>query len=157
MAEYEKPDNIRIIKSVCKFYAKNIPLDQLKQCGLIGLWKCLKANRSSKVKFTTSLYNHVNWECLQEIKTNKSFYTKDFDISSYHSNLYDLIDYFESIGEEKSKLLLDRYLNKSKLREIASTLHLTAEGARARIKIALEEFKTKYETEFGNQFGNQSE
>lgn len=65
-------DNKKIINSVLKKYNKQIPNDELRRCGQVGLLKALAGhdfNHPSKQKFTTSLCTFVNWECLWVLRS----------------------------------------------------------------------------------------
>lgn len=76
-------DNANVIKSVTLQYRNALSFDERRTCGLHALWRTLQkhdptvpsrrdSSRPCNQKFTTSLYRHLHWECLRELKRKRS-------------------------------------------------------------------------------------
>ena len=61
-------NNIRIMNKVCSKYRNTIPYDELERCKLVSLWQALLAyDPEGGRKFTSFLYNRIDWECKKQI------------------------------------------------------------------------------------------
>jgi hypothetical protein len=65
-------DNIKIMRKACQPFSDILSNGERKSCQLEALWKTLqKYHDGLQIKFTTSLYNHVKWECHRQLKETK--------------------------------------------------------------------------------------
>ena len=70
-------NNVRIMNKVCSKYRQTIPYDELERCKLISLWQALKAfDPEGGRKFTSFLYNRIDWECKKQIYQILKKYSK---------------------------------------------------------------------------------
>lgn len=138
------PSNVLIIKSVCKKYSSSIPPDELKSCGLIGLWKCLqKHDYKQKTAFTSSLYRWVNWECLAFLR--KSRYNQklrtcdnsliDNQLKYDNDNIESLL---EGLPEYEKSIMIYRYVYNMTLEEIGKEYGYSKESIRKHINKTLD-------------------
>lgn len=144
-------DNIRIMNSVCSRYRNTIPQDEIERCKLIALWEAMKAfDPNGGRKFTSFLYNRIDWECKKQIQQiNRARRKIAFSIegpledcksiTQYESiAIKDAIDY---LGIKYRTVLYQRYFERMTMQEIADTNDYSRETARRYINIALEKLK----------------
>ena len=169
---YINKDNINTIKKVTSKYWRQIDADDLEECGLQGLWNCLRSHEEGhNQKFTTSLYTFVNWECLRKLqkqkKKVKTFSIQDFsEFNLNHRSLKqrfknkevfynescqpintELADVLETLnrmcGDDK-ELLIDYYYHQMSMTEIAFKSKSSKESVRKKINKAIGTIKLLY-------------
>jgi RNA polymerase sigma factor (sigma-70 family) len=149
-AAYENIDNQKIMRSVCKKYKTFLSSDVLHTCRLHGLWKCLIYHKKndSNIKFTTSLFNYVKWECQKEIQK----YVKSRKISSLNADSCILpientsqIDHVKEclykLQPYEQTLIKNRYFDGMTLKEISLQQNIAKETVRQRINKAVKKLK----------------
>ena len=137
----KNPENIAIMTKAALNFSF-LDRDDIESCKLVGLWKALEAVAQNKtdVKFTTSLYNHVRWQCLDIIKNNIS--TVDIPSNLEYPNDNDYSDKIEEIlAIPDGDILIDKYIFNLTLAEIADKKNLTQEGVRYKIMSVLSQLK----------------
>lgn len=131
-------DNTKIINAVLKKF-KRIPIDERKQLGKIALWKCLKEydTVSDRVKFTTSLFHFVRWECLGFLRSQKR-YTKTKSGLSNQPELEEknlsTIDILDCLTIEEREIVNRYYIKKETLIEIGKIFNLSKDTIRHRLE-----------------------
>lgn len=64
-----QPDNAAILSSFKKRFLAILGEDGFEDCALVGLWRALQYHRDDRgMKFTTSLYRFMEWECRKAAK-----------------------------------------------------------------------------------------
>ena len=144
-------DNVRIMNKVCSRYRNTIPADEIERCKLIALWEAMKAfDPNGGRKFTSFLYNRIDWECKKQIQQIKRARRKiAFSIEGPLEDCksitqYDSIaikDAIDNLGPKYKKVLYQRFFERMTMQEIADTNSYSRETARRYINIALEKLK----------------
>jgi RNA polymerase sigma factor (sigma-70 family) len=148
-------DNVRIMNKVCSRYRNTIPADEIERCKLIALWEAMKAWRpDGGRKFTSFLYNRIDWECkkqIQQIKRakRKVAFSMDNDLSMDFEECQavtqnDSIIIKEAIDHLSVKyrtVLHQRFYERMTMQEIADRNNYSRETARRYVNIALEKLK----------------
>jgi len=143
-------DNKNIINHVCNQYRSILSDDVLRWCGLIGLWQCLiKHNDNFGVKFTTSLYRFVDWQCKGQINVELSMVsTEDIpDIPEESLSLIDrliLHEYLDKLPGKYRKLIHARFFENKSCAEIARESNCSRENIRQKLKRAINALKNMY-------------
>jgi hypothetical protein len=135
LQEYSNPENIKILESVAKKF--KLDRDEIESCKLIALWKTIKADVRD-VKFTTSLYNHMTWQCKDRIKILKKgiLVNSVYDKSISKDMFSDIIDMV--LSEKDGDMVIDKYVYNLTLKEISRKNGLTIEQTRLKINAAKE-------------------
>jgi len=133
-------DNQNIIHSVCGRFTGRLSPDELKQCGLDGLWYALQSHDPTyRRKFTTSLHQFVEWEC-QNAMTAK--YGDNIPAESLQRNMITIENspleaietadeveaYLSHLKPKHAAMLKDRYMYGFTLRELADKYGYTPQG-----------------------------
>lgn len=135
---YNKEENKLIMYKASQKYKKLLTKDEIKSCQMCGLWYSLSYYNPKKSKFSTFLYNRVQWECLAEI--NKKFdKCKNVDIICDISDKHSDNNIINDITDKNRKLLEKRYIFGMTFIEIGKSEKCSHETARKRIKTALRE------------------
>jgi RNA polymerase sigma factor (sigma-70 family) len=144
--EESKPENINIINIVCKKYKRVLSQDVLDTCGKRAIWRCLKEHDDSKQQFTSSLFNFVRWECLDEldklrppIKTVSL--TQDVPHACPSINATTLHECLALLPDRDHQILIEKFWYQRTLREIATLYGLSREGVRYIIRKSLDRLK----------------
>jgi len=128
-------DNVRIINKCLAKHKDVMSFDELKSCGLYGLWKCLKYHDNSKKrKFTTSLYSFVRWECLSYIKKKTELNDEYLDNYSIYDEekdniIEDIKDCLNRLPKKDRKILEQYYYQKLTLKEIGKLNNYSRQAA----------------------------
>ena len=142
-------DNKKVINKVRSRFARCLSFDELKQCGLEGLWRALKSHDTTYGrKFTSSLYQFVEWECQRAInKLNHTHATCEAlmvdipveDTQLQHGVLLrDLLEYLDNTSRN---IIVDRYIYNYTLKEIAAKYGYTSSGVKYIIKKTLKQLR----------------
>lgn len=147
---YKNIDYQKIMKAACKKYKTYLSVEILENCRLHGLWKCLiyHKNNNNNVKFTTSLFNYVTWECQKEIEKNR----KNKQIAQLDTNLCIIsieretnIDHIKEcinkLTKDEQILIKSRYFDGKTLQEIGNNHKISKETVRQRINKAIKRLK----------------
>lgn len=149
---YDNIDNQKIMRAACKKYKMFLDSDVLHGCRLNGLWKCLIYHKShdTEVKFTTSLYNYVKWECQKEIeKKIKNRQTASLDVNSCiisgrepDERMGHVTECMRKLPADEQNLIKHRYIDGMTLQEIGVVYNISKETVRHRINKAVKKLKT---------------
>ena len=115
---YRNLDNTRIMNKVCSRYRNTIPHDEIERCKLVALWEAMKAfDPNGGRKFTSFLYNRIDWECKKEIqrinrhKKRTAFFI-DGQPEGSHTPDYRNLRSYETVNmEEAIETLVPKYKN----------------------------------------------
>ena len=144
-------DNVRIMNKVCSRYRNIIPQEEMERCKLIALWEAMKAWRpDGGRKFTSFLYNRIDWECkkqIQQIKRARRKIAFSIEgpledrrtITQYDSVL--VKDAIDNLCVKYKTVLYQRFFERMTMQEIADKNNYSRETARRYINIALEKLK----------------
>lgn len=145
--EYEKAlndqDNIAMMNSACSGYQCLGP-DMLKSCRLHGLYRCLETHDEELgCKFTTSLFQHVVWQCQQALNEQERMITGfeltiDPEVQNTFITSIVVNDCLSLLSERDAEIVRDRYLCSMTLEELAEKHDCSRAGANFIIKKSLE-------------------
>lgn len=161
---WENNDNQGVINAVLKRYSHMLNREELKSCGMMGLWRAMQYHDYSyKRAFTTSLHIFVRFACAKEAKKKSRHQTllnfhptrsvaerdkySDKAIIDEWKNVYlqeeidDMLHQMEELDGEDRKVLKQRYLEKKSLRDIADENGYSKQTARMKILRAVDNFK----------------
>lgn len=68
---YQNHANRAVINWYCNRFSQSLDADELKNCGLRGLWKALAIHDPSRAKLVTILGTCVKSECQEAVKFNR--------------------------------------------------------------------------------------
>lgn len=139
---YNNIDNRKIINKVLGKYTKTIPYEELKQIGEIALWKTLRYHEDNKgKKFTSSLWQFLEWECNKECNYKKRFKKLSVEplidnLSGYieDNNIHILKQLINLLTPEQQILIREYYFNRLTMQEIGDKYHYSKELASVKIK-----------------------
>jgi len=136
-------DYINIMHKASQRFRNQLDADIINSCQLTALWKALQSFDISKnVKFTTFLYKGVFMECMKEIK----IYNKGKRcVGKLHENIpqsfynQEIVELKDELGnEEDYELLVDRFISRMTINEIALSKKTNREKIRKRINRIVE-------------------
>lgn len=141
-------DNRNIIKKVLQQFAGLIHSDDLERCGLHGLWRTLQ-NHDDRFgqKFTTSLTRFVRWECLRELRQQRSS-RKNFlpigescddyaENKSHQEEMVHVRECMQFLSKEHRRLLEEYYLEQWTMEEIGALHNMSKETVRQKLEAAI--------------------
>jgi len=142
-------NNVRIMNKVCSRYRQTIPYDEIERCKLIALWQALEAFDPERGrKFTSFLYNRIDWECKKQIyqinRINKKHIFREEVIKEDPHRPYETIEIKDLLNNIESKyqcVVYQRFFRKMTMQEIADKNGYSRETARRYIKRGLDEIK----------------
>ena len=143
--EKKNKDNINIIKKVIRGYSRLLNKDDINYIKDYSLWRAIsKYKNNSNMKFSTYLYNHVRWECLQYIKelSKKSQNLHRLREPSYRNNMK-YVDLMLDINDEDKTFLIDRYIGRMSIEEIGKKHSIPRETARLKLIKIIEKIKNE--------------
>lgn len=134
---YKNPDNIRIIKKACSRFNDSLSKEALNNCGAVALWRALKNQKKRRLrkKFSTSLWEFVVWECLDEIKRQKDKLETIPLLQEpihYPNKILQEIQYI--LNDEEYDILIQRYIGNKTLKEIGISKGITKQAVFSRIQ-----------------------
>jgi DNA-directed RNA polymerase specialized sigma24 family protein len=145
--EYEEalndPDNIAVMNSACVCYQR-LGQDTLENCRLHGLYRCLETHDDTLgSKFTSSLFQHVIWQCQQAVNEQQRMIT-GFELTidpqvrdnSMASVMVD--DCLSVLSDRDAEMVRDRYLYSMTLGELAEKYDCSRMGAKFIVEKSLE-------------------
>ena len=93
-------------------------------------------NDIKDVKFTTSLYNHMTWQCKDRLKLlrKKHFVAPSFDSIVKKDISSEVFDMVMSVPD--GEMVIDKYIFNLTLKEISRKKGLTIEQTRLKINLA---------------------
>tara|TARA_B100000519_G_scaffold146475_1_gene127240 strand:- start:2111 stop:2608 length:498 start_codon:yes stop_codon:yes gene_type:complete len=148
---FKNLDNIRIMNKVCSKYRATIPYEEIERCKMIALWQALKAfDPNGGRKFTSFLYNRIDWECKKQIyEINKSRRIKidmplEFSNASTPDDFLELLeikDVMEKIDKNSQKIIYQRFFQRMTMKEIAKENGYSRETARRNIICSIDKIK----------------
>ena len=153
---YRNLDNTRIMNKVCSRYRNTIPYDEIERCKLIAIWEAMKAfDPNGGRKFTSFLYNRIDWECKKEIqrinrhKKRTAFFIDGLSEGSHTPDYRNLRNYetvnieeaIETLVPKYKNILHQRFFERMTMQEIADRNNYSRETARRYINIALEKLR----------------
>lgn len=144
-AAYNNLDNRKIINACISRYIKIMPIEELQECGMVALWKCLKYHEDGhNQKFTTSLWRFIDWECRRELKKknkDKTLVTSDmqeYDVTVIENpDVIKLRDCIEHLKPEHQQIIQEYYFDKLTMEEIGDNHKYSKETARQKINKAV--------------------
>jgi len=142
-------DNIKIINHVCKKYISRISAEDLHRCKLVALWDALRNFDSErKVKFTSFLYNCIDWECkrqLSEYKKAKRISTNlSVDGDCEDINICETLDWIDSLPEKLAIAIKQKFIYGYTVQEIAKKNNYSRETARQYVQKGIEKLKKRH-------------
>lgn len=139
--EYEKAlknmDNKLIMEKACSSFRNVIDNDELHRCKLIALWESLIYWKPGGRKFTSFLYQRVNWECLKVVRSKKKTYYLSDKIDKAAKPNIDVCEIVESLPSDLKDMVIKRYIHKMTLREISEIYGFCHETVRRKINKAI--------------------
>jgi hypothetical protein len=136
-------DYIRIMNKSSQRFSNQLDKDIIYSCQLTALWKAMQSfDESKNVKFTTFLYKGVFIECMKEIK----IYNKGKKCAGkLHENIpqsyfnQEILELKDEVGnEEDFHLLIDRFVSRMTINEIAISKNTNREKIRKKINRIIE-------------------
>lgn len=150
-------NNKKIINKVAQKYKKYIPRDEIKTCGMMALWKSLeKFNPERGRKFTSFLYNMMNFECMAWLNKDSKYKQKinkylqspfNFISDSINCNSYNEFNDLISILPKNLATIVElRIIYNMSFEEIGVINKFSHETARRKLKEAYDKLKNEYPT-----------
>ena len=134
-------DNIKVMNKVCTKYFAALSADDLYSLKLTTLWKCLnKYDPSKKTKFTTFLYQQLDYAIRNTLKKKK----REFNCRQLEKSIdaVDNIDHvLDGLSDEYTVLIKQKYVYGMTMEEMGSQNGYSRETARRRFKKALKSFE----------------
>lgn len=143
-------NNRRIISKVCRKYYGRLSKEELTSRSYIALFNCLRKHDPLRnVRFTSSLYRHVVWECHKAIrdtirhpppplpKEDHLFYVESREVRYVQECLAILPDAYATI-------IRNYYFDRMTFREIGIVSGCTAPAAMRRLRRAEKAFRRLY-------------
>ena len=142
-------DNIKIINHVCKKYITRIQPEDLYRCKLVALWDAMRNfDPERKVKFTSFLYNCIDWECkrqLSEYKKAKRVSTNlSVDGDCEDINVCETLDWIDSLPEKLAIAVKQKFVYGYTVQEIAEKNNYSRETARQYVQKGIEKLKKRH-------------
>jgi RNA polymerase sigma factor (sigma-70 family) len=142
-------DNIKIINHVCKKYLNRIQSEDLHRCKLIALWDAIRNfDPERNVKFTSFLYNCIDWECKRQLsdykKSRRVSTNLSIDGDSEDSNVYETLDWIDSLPEKLAVAVKQKFVYGYTVQEIAEKNNYSRETARQYVQKGVEKLKKKH-------------
>ena len=136
-----------VVNKVSSFYKNSIDHDDIQSICMTTLWKCIQTfDKEKGAKFTTFLYNQLNFAFKNELKKKKDISFSD-DLSmeySQPSNQNNINELIGGLPDNASKILEQRYVYNMTMVEIGSANGYSRETARRRLKNAIKICKKKH-------------
>jgi len=134
-------DNIKVMNKVCTKYFAALSADDLYSLKLTTLWKCLnKYDPSKKTKFTTFLYQQLDYAIRNTLKKKK----REFNCRQLEKSIdaVDNIDHvLDGLSDEYTVLIKQKYVYGMTMEEMGRQNGYSRETARRRFKKALKSFE----------------
>ena len=138
-------DYIKIMNKAARSYRNIIATDGLLECKMIALWQALKNfDKSCNVKFTSFLYNSVDWECKRKISKFRKNRLVGLNISPEDSSDFESVeieDCMSKIHPRLRKVLYQRFFKNMTMEEIGRENDYSRETARRYINDGLDKIK----------------
>jgi RNA polymerase sigma factor (sigma-70 family) len=151
-------DVIRITKAATAKFRGIIPKDDLHNCALHALWRCLGYYIPNKGnKLTTSLWKFIYWECCRELKkifrnrshnitTFSTIETKDkLDIADSDADKYDrardLQECIHTLSPANQQLINKYYFERYTMEDIGNQYGCSKETIRKKLQRAVNELR----------------
>ena len=135
-------DNRLIMEKACSSFKKSIEREELYRCKLIALWEAMIHWNPEGRKFTSFLYQKVNWECLKVLQKQKKHrslpLTMDTACRPYQYSIDELV---EVLPPELQDILVKRFVHRMTLREISQIYGSCHETVRRKIHRAIKILK----------------
>jgi RNA polymerase sigma factor (sigma-70 family) len=148
---FQNPDNRNIIRDVCNQYRTILSTDVLRTCGLNGLWKCLeKHDDKLGSKFTTSLYQFVDWQCKKQVRTSSQSDAPTehaFDIEDCTTPVLDRIiirECIDALPDNYRFVIIGKFFEGKSNAEMGRELGCSRENVGQLLKRALSAVRTIY-------------
>jgi DNA-directed RNA polymerase specialized sigma24 family protein len=145
--EYEEalndPDNIAVMNSACVYYQRLGP-DMLESCRLHGLYRCLETHDNKLgSKFTSSLFQHVVWQCQQALNEQQRMITGlelviDPQVRDTSTASVMVDDCLSVLSDRDAEIVRGRYLYGMTLDELAEKHGCSRMGAKFIVEKSLE-------------------
>ena len=134
-------DNIKVMNKVCTKYFAALSADDLYSLKLTTLWKCLnKYDPSKKTKFTTFLYQQLDYAIRNTLKKKK----REFNCRQLEKSIdaVDNIDHvLDGLSDEYTVLIKQKYVYGMTMEEMGRQNGYRRATARRRFKTALKSFE----------------
>ena len=146
MKELLSDSNIIGIMNAVSSRYRTIDPDQIDSIKLNTLWECIKKYDPSRgAKFTSYLYQNLNFAFKNELKKKtREFATDTLELSAQDSYV-DYGDVFEGIPEEYADLLKQKFISNMTMNEIGMINGYSRETARRKVAKAVKIYKKKNE------------
>lgn len=153
----EQKDNRNIIRTVTNKYAQLLTVDEINDCALEAIWRCLGYHRDDKgQKFTTSLWKFTDWECKRQLrKKRKSVNTPntlsimDFDhfdlpAPEVSDDIAFIRECVDLLPEPHRQFIKEYYFQNLTMEQIGQKYNFSKEAARQKINKALKRLHEIY-------------
>lgn len=146
-------NNRNILFSISNKFRNDISKEELKNRRYMALFQCMRQHDySGKVKFTTSLYYHMKWQCYKALKFEAKGRLSYIPLLEHedlvdNSSLknFEVDECLNMISEHYSKILRHYYFEDMNLREIGLANGYSHETARIKLEQAKQAFREVYE------------
>jgi RNA polymerase sigma factor (sigma-70 family) len=149
-AALRNTDNDKIIKKVLSQYINVLSKEDLHDCGLHGLWRCLGYHRDGMGKlFTTNLWWFVDNECKRILKKNSTknvvSICNDIEAKNENEDLRNhLLECIDLLKPKYKQVLIQYYFEKRTMDEIGRLNNYSKETASQNIKKAMSRLREIY-------------
>ncbi len=147
----KQKDNRNVIRKVISKYNGLLTEEELNDCGLNALWRCLSYHEEGKgKKFTSSLWTFTHWECCRQLKKKSSDGIKaipitDIDITQpFNEETQHIKECLELLPSEYKSLLTQYFYDNRTMEEIGNLRGYSKEAARQKINKALRKLSEIY-------------
>lgn len=131
---------VNIMNKVASRYRKAIDLDEIESIKMLTLWKCVdKYDPERGAKFTSYLYQQLNWALKNKLKKKKIEYGCDNieKTDNGAKSAMEARDVMLGLDPEVQNILSQRFFYNMTMVEIAQANGYSRETARRRLKTAI--------------------
>jgi RNA polymerase sigma factor (sigma-70 family) len=146
-------DNVKAIAAVASKYKHCMDEWAIENCAIHAAWLCLqKHDPKYNTKFSSSLYNYMQWECKSYLRHNYS-YVSDYEqaklVRARDMTLqYEVTDCLQQLPEAYREILIQYHYYNMTLREIGDRNGYTKTSAHKKIAKAQLEFARLWNTNY---------
>ncbi len=137
-------DTMKIAYNAASSFKNSLTSEEIQNCVLKALFRAVnKYKKSNNVKFTSYLHNGVRFECLGQVKINKSNkhqLTSAIPDPKNPMAEFEMRDVIESVCDDP-EIIFDRFYKNMTITEIAKSRKVCGETVRIRIGKNLEKMR----------------
>lgn len=148
MRELLSDPNVNGIMNAVASRYKTIDPDQIDSIKLNTLWECIKKYNPEKgAKFTSFLYQNLNFAFKNELKKKSREFSTDVLENNTPDTTVNNSDIFDGIPLESAKLIKQKYIYNMTMNEIGKMNGYSRETARRKVAKAVKIYKNKNQIE----------